>query len=267
MRGKHWTKEDKEYLEENWGLVYVEYIANKLNRDVTAVLAMAESMNLGGCYVAGGFLNANTVAKIFGISNKTVSNYWIKKCGLVARKRRLIKQYMWFIDIEDLTEWLKNNQDKWDSRRVELFALGQEPEWLKEKRKADMKEPINKRKPWTSIEKQRVTNYFNQGKSKKEIASILGRTEHAIQRQISKLKAEGSLKKDRVVLYWQKEEKELLFELEKQGLTDKEIAEELGREDFHISDYRRKLRNKGLYEGNKTGFRFSRAKGGCEVGT
>lgn len=251
MRGKNWTKEDKEYLEENWGFISIYTIAKKLNRDATAILAMAENMSLGSCYNASGFLNANIVAKMLGVENRTVSRYWIGKCGLKARKRRLIKQYMWFIDMEDLTDWLKDNQDKWDSRRVELYALGQEPDWLKEKRKADMKEPVNKRKFWTSIEEQRVVNYFNQGKSNKEIASILGRTEYAIQKRVSKLKKEGKLEKDRVVLYWKKEERELLFELERQGLSDKEIAEKLGREDFHISDYRRKLRNKGLYKGYK----------------
>lgn len=44
-----------------------------------------------------------------------------------------------------------------------------------------------------------------------------------------------------------------MFELEKQGFTDKEIAKKLGREKLHISDKRRMLRKQGKYEGYKKG--------------
>ena len=51
--------------------------------------------------------------------------------------------------------------------------------------------------------------------------------------------------------YWSKEEINKMLELEKQGLTDKEIAYKLGRKRIHITDKRRMLRKQGLYESYK----------------
>jgi hypothetical protein len=43
----------------------------------------------------------------------------------------------------------------------------------------------------------------------------------------------------------------MLRNLESQGLSDEEIALNLGRDRWNVVDYRRRLREKGLYEGRK----------------
>ena len=42
-----------------------------------------------------------------------------------------------YVKQEDLLEFLKAHQDIWDSRYLEIYGFGSEPEWLIKKRKED----------------------------------------------------------------------------------------------------------------------------------
>ena len=50
---------------------------------------------------------------------------------------------------------------------------------------------------------------------------------------------------------WTQEEMDMLLEFEKKGLSDKEIAYELGREKEHITQKRKFMRDNGKYHGYK----------------
>jgi biotin operon repressor/transposase len=246
-----WNEEDINYLEDAWGRVSIKTIAKKLNKTETAVELKAERLGLCGCYITGDYLNAHTVAKMLSIDTHTVTDYWIAKCGLKGRKTILKSMSMWFISLENLMKWLKNNQDKWNSRRVELYALGTEPQWLKDKRKQDLKLPKRQRQKWTKEEISKLITYYTQGKTRKEIGKLLGRTEDGIQRKLSRLKENGTIPKSKIMCKWSNREEKMFKKLESKGLKDKDIAVELGREVIHIVDHRRNLRNKGLYQGKK----------------
>jgi len=82
---------------------------------------------------------------------------------------------------------VKNNQDKFNSRRIKLFGLGYEPEWLKEKRKRDNKLPINRYKKWTNIDMQRVILYAKELPYIK-IAKIMGRSHSSIDKKMYRLR-------------------------------------------------------------------------------
>lgn len=251
-----WTKEEINYLEDSWGTVTVKYLATKLNRTETAIRLKAERLQLSSCYTAAGDLSANEVSKILGVDIHAVTDCWMPH-GLKATKKALIERESWFINLDDLMKWLKNNQDRWDSRRVELFALGTEPEWLKEKRKKDQSIPIKRFQKWTKEEDNFLVTYIKMGKTKKEIAKLLKRSVYAVKRRTSRLKQEGILPK-KVLLPWTKEENEIMFKMDKQGKTDAEIAWELGREAYQIVDHRRNLKKVGEYPGeSKTEFIIS----------
>lgn len=246
---KNWTQEEESYLMDNWGTMTIKNLARSLCRTEDAIIVRAKRLKLGSPYME--YLNANQASQILGVDSHTVTDYWIQKCGLKAKRQAMRNMPMWRICIDDLTEWLEQNQDKWDSRKVELYALGQEPEWMKEKRRADMKLPIQRFQKWTKKEEQLLMEYYRIGKSKKEIGHILGRTESGIQRKISRLKESGKLERSKIICHWGDEEIGMLLELERQGLSDAEIAWELGREAEHIVDKRRCLRKEGKYDGYK----------------
>ena len=55
----------------------------------------------------------------------------------------------------------------------------------------------------------------------------------------------------KINIRWKPIEVEIMYKLEKQGKTDSEIAEELGREIYHIRDKRKRLKRNNEYRGYK----------------
>jgi len=246
-----WIPEDIEYLEENWGIVSLNFMEIKLDRTKNAILFKAKNIGLTKCYSSSEYVNANVVSKIMKVDRHCIIDYWHDKCGLKARKKALIKMGMWFILLDDLMKWLEKNQDKWDSRKVENYGLGSEPQWLKDKRRNDIGVPEKHNQLWTKEEELLLINYYKHGKKQKEIGLAMHRSENSIQRKISRLKEKGLLHKQIIWIKWSEREEILFRKLEGKGLSDVGIAKKLGREEKHITDHRRNLRNKGLYIGRK----------------
>ena len=185
--GRTWTKEDKEYLDEHWGRCTLSYISTHLKRTKVAVKLKAKRMHLGAITRADEYMTANQVSVLLNIDRHAITR-WILKHGLKANKKvMLFKKRLWMIKYSDLCEWLSNNQDKFDSERIEIFALGYEPLWLKEKRKRDMKLPKNRFKKWTSLEVQRIIIYAKEMTYYK-IALLMGRSYDSIERKMGRLK-------------------------------------------------------------------------------
>jgi len=192
-KSKIWTKEEIEYLSANWGLKSVPFIARHLNRTETAIILKAKRMRLGAASTSGEYLTANQVSKLLGVDIHTVMDRWILKHGLKAKKRVIrTRRMMTMIKFTELVNWLKNNQDKWDSRRLELFALGKEFDWLKEKRRNDLSLPVKKFHKWTKEDDMIAIHLFRAGFTYRQIAERLGRSEDAVERRLSRLDVWGT---------------------------------------------------------------------------
>ena len=77
---------------------------------------------------------------MLGVNINTVSVNWIG-LGLKYKVQKISKSRSYrYVEIKDLYEFLERNQNIWDSRNLEKNILGTEPEWLKEKRKRDIKQ-------------------------------------------------------------------------------------------------------------------------------
>lgn len=189
---KRWSIEDIEMLKDMWGVRKLKYIAEKLGRTETAVALKAKRLGLGSAYTSSEYLSANQVAEIVGIDRHCVGN-WIKNYGLKGKKRVMRKEFaMWLIKPKDLLKWLENNQDKWNTRKLELFALGQEPQWLKEKRKIDREVPKRRFQKWTRNEDLMAIQMFKRGYTCKEIGKHLNRSTNAAERRLSRLDIWGT---------------------------------------------------------------------------
>lgn len=198
---RRWSQNEIEFLQENWGERKVHCIAKVLKRSDYAIILKAQKIGLQGCYKSNEYLCAYDVAKILGVDIHTVINYWIGKCGLKATKKALIQFESWKITQKNLLSWLKNNQDKFDSRKIELYGLGVEPKWLKEKRKKDIEIPKRRFQKWTKVEDEKLIIYREMGKKQREIAEILNRSLHAVERRLTRLKEKGIIKIDRNKIY------------------------------------------------------------------
>lgn len=80
----------------------------------------------------------------------------------------LLGKKFWMIKHIDMLNWLENNQEKFDSRKIDFYALGSEPEWLQDKRKRDKRLPRNRFKKWTQSENNLLMILYQKGKDKKK---------------------------------------------------------------------------------------------------
>lgn len=247
---KKWSQEELEYLEDSWGFVSLDTISKNLQRTKEAIRRKAWDLGLGPSRYADGLIySPPQIAEILGKCVKDI--YKLIDDGILkGRKRKLINERVYQVHIDDLMEFLRDNPDKWDSRKVPPYTFGIEPDWMKEKRIKDMAIPKSYKK-WTKDEEWELSYYVNQGYAMKDIASILGRSLNSIYRRTDELRKRGQLKPTKKMNYWTKDEIKKMFELEEQGFTDKEIAYKLGRKSIHVTDKRRMLRKQGLYESYK----------------
>ena len=186
---KKWTKEQEEFLAEKWGKYSLPDLAKRLKRTPNAVELKARKLRLECTKLSQGLLTAQDLADAVKVCPHTVIEWWIRRYGLPAKKRvtRRSRQF-WQIDITDFWKWAKQNQDKFDSRRIEPLVLGFEPEWMVEKRKADRLIPKRHFAIWTPIEDQMLINMLNKKMSYEDMSKELGRTRAAVSNRIQELK-------------------------------------------------------------------------------
>lgn len=190
---KNWTQDDIDKLYELWGEKTIPQIARSLGRTNEAVKIKAVRLGLRGQTTYGGLMSARAVSLLLGVDVHAVTDYWIPKYGLKGKKKTVLtngKKTLIYFD--DLLEWLKCNQDKWDSRRVEPYALGQEYDWLKEKRRADAALPARRLQKWTPYEDNSLIAMFRKGVKQKDIADYLGRSRAAVQHRLMRLDVWGT---------------------------------------------------------------------------
>jgi excisionase family DNA binding protein len=198
--GKKWSEKEIEYLDENWGKSTLASLSTHLKRTKKAVVLKSKRLKLGASTRADEYLTANQVAVLLNINNHTVLR-WIKYHHLKADKKVLLyKRRFFLIKHSDLLKWLENNQDKFDSRRIDYLNLGYEPEWLQRKKERDKKLPINRFKIWTKFEVQRIKK-LSRNMTYKEIAKIMGRSHDSIERKFGRLQDRQKLLQIKEVTY------------------------------------------------------------------
>jgi hypothetical protein len=189
MRGNTWTQHELNYLENSWGIKTLSKIAKSLKRSKVGVFVKAKRLKLGASTRADEFMTARQASLMLGINDSQVVLRWIKLKGLPAKKREMLfGKKFWMIKHSDMINWLENNQEKFDSRKIEFYALGSEPNWLQEKRKKDKLLPKNRFKKWNKMENDLLMICQDKGMKQKEIAEMFGRSVNSIGRKINRLK-------------------------------------------------------------------------------
>ncbi len=194
-RGKDWSKKELEYIREVWGERTIPEIAKKLGRSVNAVKIKAQRLGYIGQKWYGEMMSAQKVSELLGVDVHAVTDYWIPKCGLKAKNKRLgvTKKTTTIIMFEDLLEWLQTHLGLWDSRRVEFLALGMEYDWLVEKRNSDAKLPARKAQKWTPEEDARLIYLFKRGNmTYEQIGVELRRSRSAVEHRLYRLDVWGT---------------------------------------------------------------------------
>lgn len=234
--GKAWTTEEMNYLENKWGRVTVSYIAKKLGRTETSITLKAQRMKLGS-RLAGEYVTFNELLTALGLqgSYSWLRDKYINKNGLPAKRKG---KYL-IIKIDDFWKWAEQHKQILNFCHFEENMLGKEPEWVKEKRKADLSNPrkVNNNRPWTKeddallIQKTKSCRY-----TYKDLSKDLRRTENAIKRRLYDLGVPYRPIPMDTHVKWTDEENNKMMELYKKGFDSYVIANILNKSQLSISD-------------------------------
>lgn len=173
-----WTDDDIAYLEAKAGAVPMSTLTKKLQRTEGAI--RSKCCKEGIPIVRNNiYLQFSDVARLMGVDNKTVWR-WADIHNMPNKRLNLNFKDRPYVEFDELVKWLEKNQDKWFTDNLEMYALGKENEWLKEKRRKDLNRKDKKnKKRWTDAECMRVYTLLQAGKTWEQIAEDLQRAPNA----------------------------------------------------------------------------------------
>lgn len=184
---RYWKPEEYAYLRDSWGYKDLEIICRKLNRTPAAVKRKVQQLGLGHATRNDvDYFTVFFVATQLGVKRDTVVNWG--KSGLNIEKKELNGSSVLVVTPENLFDWLKNNESRWNTLKLERYAFGLEPQWLKDKRINDRSPDCLKvREAWTCQEDAKLKKMFRDGFSRAQIARHLNRTYGSVDRKLSRI--------------------------------------------------------------------------------
>lgn len=231
---RNWTKQEEEYLAENFGTLSVKTIAKNLGRTENAVVVRKCRLGLGAFLENGDYVTWNQF-QIAYCGSSSSGTYrmtsWVKNRNFPIHTKRVNKNSFKIVYLEEWWEWAEKNKDFLDFSNMEENILGKEPEWVKAKRKNDIE---NKRKiintPWTKAEDDKLCFLLSKHKyTYDDLSKMLRRTNGAIQRRLCDLGInERPVKADNHTR-WTEQDFEMLGEMIKAGYCYEYMSEKLGK--------------------------------------
>lgn len=237
-QGRNWTKEEYDYLMDNWGKYSVGAICKHLNRSRNAINIKVFRLGLGAFLDAGEYITFNQLSVAFGRgpADKYMLTSWVKNRDFPMKYKTVGKNRFRVVYLKDFWTWAERHRTFIDFSHLEENMLGEEPQWVKEQRKADTKRAVKYHvTPWTTREDQLLSNYLKQYRfTYHDLSRMLGRTCGAIQRRICDLSLkERPLKADNHVK-WTDTEKQEAIKMIQNGTPYSLIAECIGKSEKAI---------------------------------
>lgn len=240
MNNRRWTKEEFDYLIDNWGTVSIKTISKKLNRTEKAIDAKAYILGLGKQIESGEYVTVSELFKALGYTQfdtyKVTS--WVKNRKFPVKHKTLRKRKFKVIHIDDFWKWAEKNKNFVDFSRFTRYGLGKEPDWVEDKRQNDILESKYKKSKWTQKEDEYLIFLVNQFKySYQEISQLTGRTVGAISRRLIDLNVKARPIRANRHNKWTDEEIKLVDELILSGAGYQIISERIGRSSKSIAGF------------------------------
>jgi len=228
--GNAWTATDYETLKDMWGDFSIPTIAKKLNRSTNAVKIKVARIGLGAHRQGGSLITFCELLRAIGQEhNYSYLKMRLQRDGFPMKPKRVDKCKFLMVDIDDFWKWAEKNKGDINFSNFEKYALGAEPEWVTDKRRADYSASSYTKKPWSKRDDERLVNMLNANKyGYAEISAVLRRTEGAVKRRMIDLGLEKRPVKAKP-LPWTNDETALLLELMRKGYGFEDIGVRLGR--------------------------------------
>lgn len=246
MRGRKWTQEELNYLEDNWGIKSITHMANTLNRTVGSIRIKAIRLGLGGYLEAREEITFLTLIEtIYGHRSYSWFLKRFQKLGLKVSKRRVLNGRFHVINIKDFWKWAESHKHELNFAKFEKNSLGKEPSWVDEKRKADQNSPakIKHRTQWSSAEINKLIFMVNAQKyTYSDISKEINRSQAAIKRKLYDLNVKARPIPLNNKINWTEEENRRLYEMYLKGYDAYTIAKSLNKSEHSICDRLKKIK-------------------------
>lgn len=231
---RRWTKEEIVYLQTKWGTVSIRHMSKKLNRSINAIKIKAQRLGLGDPSLHYDGITLHQLSLALNISYNILRN-WEKSYGFPVKQKVFVnKMRVRVVTYDDFWKWAEENKQMIDFSKVEPNILGIEPEWVKEKRKADQIKASKIKKshndPWTEEEDNILKGMLNAFcYTYPEIAHRLNRSEGAIKRRIFDLGLKARPTRLNNHIKYTDEEIQLIVTLIEKGYCIEDIASRIGK--------------------------------------
>lgn len=236
---RHWTSFELDYLSRNWGNKSLESIAKTLKRTPCAVQGKAQHLKLGPTSSHSEELTLQEFSKLSGITEDRIRGVLSRKHGFpLIRKRVTPKRYRLFVRTYAALSWMQRHKDLWDATKVSIYLFTIEPNWLKEKKEQDRNSELNTKITkvnWTQRETDLLKLYIEEGYDIATISEKLNKSKEAVYGKICRLGYGYKVNR----FY---KGKDFKFIRENYlDMTDKQLAEVLGRSERSIKKHRHML--------------------------
>ncbi len=229
----NWTEDEENYLSEKWGTVSLKSIAKNLGRSESGVINKVHRMGLGSFLESGEYVTFNQFLKALGVQGgykyKLIS--WVENRGFPLKYKRVNKCTFKVVHLKNWWKWAEQNKSFLDFSNFEELTLGEEPEWVKEKRRHDIE--INrkyKKAPWTKTEDERLKKLCRDYKyTYSEISRMMRRTEGAIQRRCTEIGIMDRPLRESPHNKWEEWQFKKLDELLDSGVSYEVMSEVIGK--------------------------------------
>lgn len=230
---KKWTQEEYDYLQEKWGQISLKTIAKNLGRTENAILIKVHRLGLGPFLESGEYVSWHQLLRAIGYTGGTgyLEKSWIKNRDFPITTKKVRNCSFKVVRLEDWWKWAEQNQNILDFSKFKENSLGEEPAWVKEKRRHDFK--LSQRyikTPWTKLEDKRLEKLVNDYKyTYTEISKMMRRTEGAIQKRCNDLKLKGRPLRESPHNKWEEWQLEKLNEFLDSGASYEVMSEIIGK--------------------------------------
>ena len=132
--------DELEKLEDLYGRVDTAALCRRLGISYARLRRRAKADGRGFQKDADEYITMRQVRSMMKIEHMKIQRFIA--AGLPARKISFGKgkRYNVVVSVDELVAWLERHQDMFEARRIEHMALGQEPEWLRAKRRWELVE-------------------------------------------------------------------------------------------------------------------------------
>ena len=245
-KGRSWSTEEVDYLEDKWGVTSITGIAKHLGRTINSVKCKATKLGLQRFIDQGEYVTFNQFTKAIGYGGSySYLEKRLRKLDFPIKLKASVKMRYKVVYIEDFWKWMEKHKQDISFAKFEKNSLGLEPEWVDKKRKADSKNPskLAHNRKWTKEEDNLLIERLKAYKyTYADLSEEFNRTEAAVKRRIYDLAISYRPVPRSKHSKWTDEENKKMFELHDKGYDTYSIAKALGKTHLSICDRLKKVK-------------------------